>query len=460
MDESKNYALFSSGLKQELIQVDIGNSRVKYVASEAVGTILTDLILDPNNGTRCIFYDTPFDLQGSILFLFYLPDDSSSDRLKIALIVAPIVGGLSLLLFILLLCTIVWRRTTRSRKATSAKDTLKKHLLESGLSKLGYSDSDSNGTINIGELRFNDIIYDGSNSTVFKGEYNEQPVAIKKIKCGGFADVTERKQFIEESELVMNLNHVYILPLYGICVQQPDDRFIIMEYIASGSLDKFIQGKFLLRLRTKINVLRQICQAMIYLHSMTVPVVHGNLKPQNILLDSNMNVRIVDIHTITRTYNAMNVVNYMAPELIRDQNYTPTCDIYAFSMVMYQILFEHVPFQMKNEQCNVYTIGSEIINGRRPIVPFITNNNNQSSKNLLTSDNNTMEPRIDRKRMEQWCNEVNHHSNNKSGEYKSVIIERYVRLMTACWQSDEMSRPDFESLLQKISQMYDHMMDD
>ena len=237
--------------------------------------------------------------------------------------------------------------------------------------------------------------------------------------------------------MVRQLNHMYVLTVYGASIDD-DYRYIVMDFAYKSSLDKYLDGRFTWNLRSKIRLLRQVCQAMIYLHSMNKPLVHGNLRPQNILLDNSMQVKLSDMSEITTTFNTMNGVNYMAPELIRDQTYSPSCDIFSFAMIMYQLLFECVPYHMKGERYNMYTIGSEIIQGRRPTIPF---------------NKHTTSREIDRVKLDRWCNDVNN-------GYSPAIVEKYTLLMTSCWQDDEFSRPDFETAYQKISQMYDHIMDE
>ncbi|OEL20166.1 Cysteine-rich receptor-like protein kinase 10 [Dichanthelium oligosanthes] len=110
-------------------------------------------------------------------------------------------------------------------------------------------------------------------------------VAVKRCSSTSGSDRDLNKQLQEfriEIELLMKLHHNNIVKLLGYCTEQ-EERILVYEYILNGSLDKFIYG-----MASSITYLHQQCGA---------PIVHGDIKANNILLDSDMNPKITDFGT-------------------------------------------------------------------------------------------------------------------------------------------------------------------
>lgn len=100
---------------------------------------------------------------------------------------------------------------------------------------------------------------------------------------------SEEQLFNTKVDVIFNLHHASVIPFYGVC-HSTDFTFLISQFAEKRSIESYLRGEFVVGLQDKLKMLCQVCQAMIYLHSLNV--THGNLKPQNILLDRQMRVKV------------------------------------------------------------------------------------------------------------------------------------------------------------------------
>ena len=144
--------------------------------------------------------------------------------------------------------------------------------------------------INMKEIKLISRISEGAYGVVFKGEWRNNLVAVKKMK------VSDDESFIKEVSILQSLRHPNILYLYGYSSNEDGDKFLITQFAVNGSLDKMLHNgnRALRNFGMKVNILCQIADTMAYLHDRSPRIVHRDLKPQNILLDDKFSVNICD----------------------------------------------------------------------------------------------------------------------------------------------------------------------
>ncbi|KAL0477073.1 hypothetical protein AKO1_006130 [Acrasis kona] len=248
-------------------------------------------------------------------------------------------------------------------------------------------------------LRFEQRINEGSYGIVFKGRYINAPVAIKRIKT----DEIMTHEFMHEVKVLKSLRHPNIVLFMGVCVTK-DSNFILTEFMAGGSLEDCIylhERKSpspiheCMPFKKKIRLLLEVVLGMTYLHSMNPPLCHRDLKPSNILLDLNHNTaKVCDFGTAKHLQHmsmtgTVGTLVYMSPEiLISDRHYDESCDVYSFSICMYELFFEVRPytnidvtfFLSENESTseydfgNLFNLGFQVMNGARPAIPNVALN--------------------------------------------------------------------------------------
>ncbi len=199
--------------------------------------------------------------------------------------------------------------------------------------------------IKFSELQFDkkqDKLGKGSFGTVYKGTYNYNNVAIKKLHLT--FDQTALVTFKQEMTIMAKIRSNYVVSLMGVCLDAPN-YCIVMELMSRGSLYNFLQDPSPLSLERIYGIAMRIALGLYHLHQQEI--IHGDLKSLNVLLD-DQNVKVADfglskIKTDTDSSSSGQKVSgtlaWMAPELF-DEKARPTkqADIYALGVVLYELI--------------------------------------------------------------------------------------------------------------------------
>ncbi|KAI4882231.1 hypothetical protein NFI96_003594 [Prochilodus magdalenae] len=166
------------------------------------------------------------------------------------------------------------------------------------------------GCVNIGSLtsalpvipyrKLTDLHYisKGGFGTVFRAQHSDwrTTVAIKCLKLDSPVGERERNCLLKEAEVLHKARFNHIIQIFGVC-NEPEFFCIVTEFMTNGSLDELLHEKNMypvvawpLRLR----ILYEIALGVNFLHNMTPPLLHHDLKTQNILLDGEYHVKIAD----------------------------------------------------------------------------------------------------------------------------------------------------------------------
>lgn len=178
-------------------------------------------------------------------------------------------------------------------------------------------------------------------------------VAIKIIRSDLVHDITARARFLREAEVSAHLKHEHILPLFDF--GEVDGRlFLVTPYIEGGTLAARLQKTGPLSLAETRRLFIPLVQAVAYIHRRGV--VHRDLKPTNIMLDTEDNevyVRLIDFGIaslqgqaasppLTMAGHEMGTVAYMAPERLSGIA-APSNDIFSLGVILHQMLTGRVP---------------------------------------------------------------------------------------------------------------------
>ena len=175
-------------------------------------------------------------------------------------------------------------------------------------------------------------------------------VAVKVLRREFMHDPDLVRRFKNESKAISLLNHPNIVKVYDVSVND-DLQYIVMEYVDGMTLREYLNergGK--LTSRETVHFISQILKALEHAHANGV--VHRDIKPQNIMLLDNGQLRMMDfgIARISRADNqlmggkAMGSVHYISPEQARGEETGCTSDIYSVGVMMYEMLSGHLPF--------------------------------------------------------------------------------------------------------------------
>ncbi|XP_015059950.1 U-box domain-containing protein 34 [Solanum pennellii] len=231
----------------------------------------------------------------------------------------------------------------------------KKRIVDALLSSDGRYRRFTRGEIEVATDYFSEskMIGEGAYGKVYKGDLDHTPVAIKVLH----SDASEKKEeFLKEVEVLSQLHHPHIVLLLGAC---PENGCLAYEYMENGNLEDHIleRNSKPLPWFSRFRILFEVACALAFLHnSKPEPVIHRDLKPGNILLDKNFVSKIGDVglakiisdvvpENVTEYRNSVlaGTLGYMDPEYQRTGTLRPKSDLYAFGIIILQLLAARRP---------------------------------------------------------------------------------------------------------------------
>lgn len=194
-------------------------------------------------------------------------------------------------------------------------------------------------------------IGDGGMALVYKARCQllNRYVAVKILRPEYIQDEEFVKKFKRESLAVASLSHPNIVSIYDVG-QEDDIYYIVMEYVKGCTLKEYIKDKGKINYVETLNIVRQIALALEHAHKNGV--IHRDIKPHNILMTEDGNVKVTDFGiaratsstTVTNMGKVMGSVHYFSPEQARGGYTDHRTDIYSLGIVMYEMLTGKLPF--------------------------------------------------------------------------------------------------------------------
>ncbi len=283
------------------------------------------------------------------------------------------------------------------------------------------------------------VIGEGAFGKVYLGKWHETDVAIKALTSLGAlgiaagqiasyateADVKDALKTLErEVGLMVGMRHPNVILFLGVC---PDPPCVVTEYCSKGSLyDVLLEAKenpLLARSLTwyrRVSMMLDAAKGMLYLHSHKPTIIHRDLKSPNLLVDGNWTVKVTDFNLsrladvaaqpgVTSSVVANNP-RWHAPEIIRDALFTKPGDVYAFGLIMWEMISWELPFDGLSSFQMILFIGDK---AGRPHVPE-EDETNKIMGGIFTG------------------------------------YHDYVKLMIDCWDQDPEKRPRFPEVISRL----------
>ncbi|XP_062206178.1 U-box domain-containing protein 33-like isoform X2 [Phragmites australis] len=223
-------------------------------------------------------------------------------------------------------------------------------VMSSGFSlmELEQATQDFSSSLNIGR---------GGFGSVYKGFLRNTTVAIKVLNT---ETLHAQSQFQQEVAILNRVRHPNLVTLIGAC---PEASALVYEFLPNGSLEdrlNCVDNTLPLTWQVRIRIIVEVCSALIFLHKHRPhPVVHGDLKPGNILLDANLLSKLSDFgisrllleSSVTGsdahfTSQPMGTPAYMDPEFFGTGELTPQSDTYSFGITILRLLTGRAPLRL------------------------------------------------------------------------------------------------------------------
>ncbi|XP_026114774.1 mitogen-activated protein kinase kinase kinase 11-like [Carassius auratus] len=274
-------------------------------------------------------------------------------------------------------------------------------------------------TVDFSELSLEEVIGVGGFGKVYRGTWKGELVAVKAARQDPDEDISVTAQNVQnEARLFAMLKHPNIIALIGVCLQEPN-LCLVMEYASGGPLSRALAGRRIPP-HVLVNWAVQIARGMQYLHNEAiVPVIHRDLKSNNILLaepveqDSieGKTLKITDFglarewHKTTKMSTA-GTYAWMAPEVIKSSTFSKGSDVWSYGVLLWELLTGEVPYRGIDGLAVAYGV----------------------AVNKLTLP------------------------------IPSTCPEPFTQLMSECWDQDPHRRPSFSSILQQLMALEEQVM--
>lgn len=250
-------------------------------------------------------------------------------------LIGSIAGAISVLVFVLIL---VWVLMNQRRKRIARKNL---KLVEGSLVAFSYKDLQS------ATKNFSNKLGGGGFGSVFKGNlFDSTVIAVKKLESISQGE----KQFRTEVSTIGAIQHVNLVRLHGFC-SDGNQKLLVYEYMPNGSLDSHLfqpeSSKNVLDWKTRYQIALGTARGLAYLHEKCRDcIVHCDIKPENILLDSGFCPKVADFglakligRDFSRVLTTMRGTRgYLAPEWISGIAITAKADVYSYGMMLFEFV--------------------------------------------------------------------------------------------------------------------------
>lgn len=206
-----------------------------------------------------------------------------------------------------------------------------------------------------GRYEVQEIIGVGGMAVVYKAydSIDDRTVSIKVLKDEFLANEEFKRRFKNESKAIAVLSHPNIVKVYDVHFGDKL-QYIVMEYVDGITLKEYIQKQGTITWNDAVYFTSQILRALQHAHDRGI--VHRDIKPQNIMLLPNGQIKVADFgiarfsrsETRTMTENAIGSVHYISPEQAKGEFTDERADIYSVGVVLYEMLAGKVPFEAES----------------------------------------------------------------------------------------------------------------
>ncbi|KAL4593759.1 hypothetical protein ACB092_M014300 [Castanea dentata] len=377
------------------------------------------------------------DRLGYIKVLVGSSNSNQKQKLSVAaLVLIPLTVFLTLVVFVII--AILWFRKKRLSKTKTVKLDRSNSSSSAELEMIsipGLPRRFAYEELAAATENFRTQIGSGGFGTVYRGTLPDNTVvAVKKITSLG---IQGKKEFCTEVSIIGNIHHVNLVRLKGFCAQGRQ-RFLVLEYMNRGSLGSTLFGNGpVLEWQERLEIAVGTARGLAYLHSECEHrIIHCDVKPENILLNDNLQVKISDFG-LSKLLNPeqsfqfttmRGTRGYLAPEWIMSSSISDKADVYSYGLVLLEIVRGRKNCSIQTWSHSTKTSSSE---GNAP----------SPSPSLSVSEHRLIYFPLFALEMHQQRRYLELADPRLEGRVTSEEVEKLVRIALCCVHEDPALRP-------------------
>ncbi|KAJ3700842.1 hypothetical protein LUZ61_004547 [Rhynchospora tenuis] len=206
---------------------------------------------------------------------------------------------------------------------------------------------------------------DGGFGTVYKGILKDRRVvAVKRLYKNNYK---KAEQFMNEVAILSRLNHPNLVTLYGCTALTSPELLLVFEFVPNGTIADHLHGpwssKNALTWPVRLSIAIETANALAYLHAVEPPIIHRDVKTNNILLDDNFHVKVGDFGLsrlfpldVTHVSTVpQGTPGYVDPVYHQCYHLTDKSDVYSFGVVLVELISskQAVDLNRSNDEINL-----------------------------------------------------------------------------------------------------------